>query len=70
VFPAVFELDPRSGHEVRNRTRDKDFAGGRVSLNARGDVDRETRNVIATQFAFTDMEPGSDLDADRTGCVP
>ena len=62
VLPAVFELDPRSGHEVRNRTGDEDFAGGRVILNARGDVHRETRNVVATQFAFTDIQVNAKVD--------
>ena len=66
VLAPVFEIDARTGDEVNDRARDKDFVRFGEIADALGHVDRDSGEIVAAPFDLTAVQPGADIQPQRS----
>src|SRR5471030_2856068 len=63
---AVGETQPGAGHEILYCARDQNLASTGKRRDARTDMDGDAANIVAHHFALAGMEPGANVDAERS----
>ena len=64
VPAVVLETDPRSGHEIPDRPRDKHLAGAGLGGHTSGDVHGDPADIICQQLALAGVQPRAHFDAE------
>jgi hypothetical protein len=67
---AWFESKARARHEIAHRLRDEDFARSGKPTDARADMDRDSRKIVADDLAFPSVQAAPDLEPERVHRVP
>src|SRR5215468_4224550 len=68
VLAALAERDAGPRDEILDRAGDQDFVGTRQGTDASGDVDGETGEIVAADFALSRVQARSHIDPDGLGC--
>src|SRR5499426_1313233 len=64
VLAALAERDAGAHDEILDRAGDQDFVGPRQGADASGDVDGETGEIVAADFALSRVQAGSHIDSE------
>ena len=66
---SIFEMKPRTSHQILDRSRDKHLRGLRLGLDSGGDIDGDATNVIAVELDLSSMETGPDLEVETMSAI-
>src|SRR5215467_4112522 len=67
VLAALAERDAGARDEILDRAGDQDFVGTRQGTDASGDVDGETGEIVAADFALSRVQARSHIDPEGLG---
>src|SRR5262245_10989401 len=67
VLDALAERDAGARDEILDRAGDQDFVGTRQGTDASGDVDGETGEIVAADFALSRVQARSHIDPEGLG---
>ncbi len=70
VLAALAERDAGARNQILDRAGDQDFVGTRQGPDASGDVDGETGEIVAADFALPRVQARSHIDPESLGGFP